>query len=167
MKTTYNGKFLQVIEKPYNNINYEIVNMKPAVAAILVNQDFTKTLLVKQFRPVVDDFTYEIPAGMIDVDGENKIDTLIRELSEEVELSVNQDNLVHLTKYYPIVGSVTHQIDLYYAIVDEIGDKEIENDDVVERIWVNLDDFENLVNQGEIIDGKTLLAYCMMKDKIR
>lgn len=165
-RVAYKGKFLQVKEEPYNGINYEIVEMGNAVAAFIVNKELTKVLLAKQYRPVCNDFTYEIPAGMLDVEGENERDCVAREIIEEVDLEVNPENLVYLTKYIPIVGSVRHEITLYYCSIDETDNARIENDDVVERVWVNLSDFDDLIKEGKLIDGKTLLAYYMVKDKV-
>ena len=42
----------------------------------------TKTLLVKQFRPPVDKYTLELPAGLID-EGETAGEAALRELKEE------------------------------------------------------------------------------------
>lgn len=162
----YNGKFLKVKEVPYNNTNYEIVEMNNAVAVLIVNKELTKILLAKQYRPVYGDFTYEIPAGMLDVEGESNIDCIVRETLEEVNLCINPDDLIHLVDYMPIIGSVSHKLSLYWIDVDETKNSKIKNDDVVERLWVTLVDFEDLVNQNKIIDGKTLLAYYMMRDKL-
>lgn len=163
----YNGKFLKVKEVPYEDTNYEIVEMNNAVAVLIVNKELTKILLAKQYRPVYGDFTYEIPAGMLDIEGENNIDCTARETLEEVNLSINPDDLVHLIDYMPIIGSVNHKLSLYWINVKETKNSKIKNDDVVERLWVDLANFENMINQGEIVDGKTLLAYYIMKDKLK
>lgn len=158
----YDGKFLKVRLKPHNDTNYEIVEMNDAVAVIATNQH-DQVLLVKQFRPVCGKYTYEIPAGMLDVNGESPSETACRELLEETNLIVHPDNLSYLVSYFPIVGSVNHKITIYKTSINNDEFKNIENDDVIERVWMSKEDLDNLIAQGYIIDGKTLLAYNMIK----
>lgn len=163
MSIKYNGKFLQVHVKPYDNSNYEIVEMNNAVAVIPINQ-YGQILLVKQYRPVCKKYTYEIPAGMLDVDGELIKETMCRELVEEANLEISPDSLVHLIEYFPIIGSVNHKITIYKTEINNCDNKSIENDDVIERLWVSQEDLNKMIEVGEIIDGKTLLAYSMIKN---
>lgn len=163
----YNGKFLKIKQMPYKNTNYEIVEMNNAVAAFIMDKSLTKVLLAKQYRPAYGDFTYEIPAGMLDVSGENEKDCMAREIIEEVNLTVNPENLEFLVNYMPMIGSATHRITIYSAIYEgECENIEIENDDVVERIWVDHLDLADMVKKGIIIDGKTLLAFYIMINKM-
>ena len=83
----YISKWLTIIEKEVRFPNssteetYYSVKVSDYVAAITVTKD-EQILLVKQFRPVVEGYTYELPSGMIDP-GENSEQAVMRELYEE------------------------------------------------------------------------------------
>lgn len=166
MKITYNGKFLKVKETSYKNVNYEILQLNNAVAVFIRDKSLSKILLVKQYRPAYGDFTYEIPAGMLDIVGENERECVAREIQEEVNLQVHPDTLEFLVNYWPMVGSATHNITIYSAIYEgECENMTIKNDDVVERVWVDHIEFKRMMEKGIIIDGKTLLAHYIMMSK--
>jgi 8-oxo-dGDP phosphatase len=60
----------------------EIAEHKPAVAIVAVDDDDT-VLLVRQYRVAVGRYELELPAGIMDVDGEDARATAERELAEE------------------------------------------------------------------------------------
>jgi ADP-ribose pyrophosphatase len=162
----YNGKFLKVEEVPYNGKIYEIVEMKAAVCVLVLNNKKDKLLLVKQYRPVVKGFTLEIPAGMMDVEGEDPVSCILRELKEEANLNIDRNSVKLLASYCPIIGSVRHFTQMFVAVYDgKTENIAIKDDDVIERVWVSFNAFEKLVGFGEIIDAKTLLAYSLYRSK--
>ena len=56
--------------------------VQPCASAVLPFIDNTNIVLVKQFRYVINQITYEIPAGKIDF-GETPLECAVRELKEE------------------------------------------------------------------------------------
>src|SRR5258706_15849254 len=58
-----------------------------AVAAVPVEPgpDGPVVIFVRQWRPVMRDFLLEIPAGKLDVPGEDPDDAMARELAEEIQ----------------------------------------------------------------------------------
>ena len=61
---------------------YEVVH-HPGAAAVLPITPDDHVLLVKQFRPAVRQALIEIPAGLLDVEGEDALTCASRELFEE------------------------------------------------------------------------------------
>src|SRR5688572_5872550 len=57
--------------------------------------------IVKQYRPAVEAFTFELPAGLVDP-GEDPKQTCLRELKEETGLSA--ESVVLLGSYYSDTG---------------------------------------------------------------
>lgn len=88
-KVCWQGSFLRTIILTYTDHSgnlrdweaVERVNCNGVVAIIPVTAD-EEVLLVRQFRPVVNNFVIEFPAGLNDK-GENAVDAAKRELIEE------------------------------------------------------------------------------------
>ncbi|GAA1229800.1 NUDIX domain-containing protein [Prauserella halophila] len=74
----------------------EVVEHLGAVAVCAVGDDGAVTL-IHQYRHPVHDRLWELPAGLLDVDGEEPVDTAARELAEEAGLSAARwDTLVEV-----------------------------------------------------------------------
>lgn len=58
----------------------------PGAAAIVVLDDDERVLLIQQYRHPLRSRDWEIPAGLLDTDGESVLDTAKRELAEEADL---------------------------------------------------------------------------------
>jgi ADP-ribose pyrophosphatase len=83
---------MKLYKRAIGNKEYEILKNHDAVSAIVLNE-FNEILLVKQFRPSVMKETLEIPAGLLDVEGESEEECIVRELEEETALKVDKNNL--------------------------------------------------------------------------
>ena len=81
--TRFTGRYLRVDEESWPGLpDYEVVHQLGA-AAILPITPSGDALLVRQFRPPVADDLLEIPAGLLDVEGEDAMTCAVRELREE------------------------------------------------------------------------------------
>ena len=139
----------------------------PSAVGGLVVDSKGRVALVSQYRPTIGQYTKEIPAGILDKNL-SKIDTLLEELEEECE--IKRTDIVHIyhkpfKEYYMITGSSDAKITLYAILVNDQGldHKEILDDNDVESIeWVTFDQFTKYVDDGLIVDAKTLFAYDYM-----
>ena len=64
---------------------------KDKVDAVLLNvrhQDENKLVIIKQYRVPLNDYIYELPAGLID-EGEDLFEAAARELKEEYNVDIN------------------------------------------------------------------------------
>lgn len=73
----------------------DIVRHPGAVGVVPWHEDDTITL-VRQFRPALGEYLLELPAGKLDIAGEDPQEAAKRELSEEVGLS--SENLIYLCR---------------------------------------------------------------------
>ena len=121
--------------------------------------------LVKQYRPTVGVFTYELVAGTCDK-GLSTMTTLLEELEEECEIPEHEVNSIHLMKqYFVMVGISDTLMSIYEVHVSSQENKKVEDADVEEVVWVTFEEFTSMVDKGQIEDSKTLLGYYMEKSK--
>jgi ADP-ribose pyrophosphatase len=64
----------------------EVVEHLGAVAVVALDEE-DRVVLIHQYRHPVGRRLWELPAGLLDVSGENAVDTAARELEEEVDLA--------------------------------------------------------------------------------
>src|SRR5918992_2359064 len=160
------GGFLTFLEETFESPAGErfvrwIVEHPGAVAAVPVEDgpDGPQIVLVRQWRPVMRDFLLEIPAGKLDIPGEDPYDAMVRELAEEIQRQAGR--LVKLATFWNSPGFSTELTHVYIALDLSPCDrpeaaKEEEQDMTIER--VPLADAGRLIATGEITDAKTIVG---------
>lgn len=126
-----------------------------AVMVIPITED-NEFVILKQFRPAINDYIYEFPAGLIDA-GED-IDTAAkRELYEETGLSsISMEMIVKPS--YTSVGMTDESIAVVKAIVQgEISNANAEEDEEIEIIKIKREDMTNFIKEKNV-SIKTALA---------
>ena len=140
----------------------EIVEHPGAVA--LVAHDGERLYLVRQPREAVDQRELlELPAGKLDEEGEEPLDTAKRELAEEIGKGAR--NWEHLTSFYTSPGFADEECHVYLAtdLYDEHAEAdETERIEIVEAPLVDLDD----VIAG-CRDSKTLVGLLWFRAYLR
>lgn len=164
-KIVYDG-WLKVFKRNYNDRTYDILKDYDAVAAVVVNE-YDEVLLVKQERPAVMGETLEIPAGVLDKEGEHETNSIARELFEETGLLIKPDEAKFILSYKPMVGFSNSLLKIYLVKVKKNSVKtgKIEDEDVYEALWMSLEDLGNEISKGSILDAKTILAYFYIKSE--
>jgi 8-oxo-dGTP pyrophosphatase MutT (NUDIX family) len=140
----------------------EIVEHPGAVA--MVAHDGERLYLVRQPREAVDQRELlELPAGKLDEEGEEPLDTAKRELAEEIGKGAR--NWEHLTSFYTSPGFADEECHVYLAtdLYDEHAEAdETERIEIVEAPLVDLDD----VIAG-CRDSKTLIGLLWFRAYLR
>ena len=124
-----------------------------AVVIAALHKESEKLVLIKQFRLPLNDYIYELPAGLIDPN-ETPETTLGRELKEEtgLELVKAQDKL------YLSAGMTDESVCLMYCIcTGKVSIDYLEADEDIEPFLVSREDAEKLLQSGEKVDIKTYL----------
>lgn len=139
--------------------SFEVVR-HPGGAAVLPVLADGRILLIRQLRPAVGGRVLECPAGRLEP-GEPPEVCARRELQEEVGLRPGR--LEKLGEMFSSVGFCNERIHLFLARELEPAAQALEPDEFLEIHTFSLAEVLDLLDRGEIPDGKTALAlllYC-------
>jgi ADP-ribose pyrophosphatase len=116
-------------------------------------------LLIRQYRYATGGPLFEIPAGRLDP-GEQPDHCARRELQEEV--GVTAGRLERLTTIWTTPGFTDERIHLFWAADLVAGAHAREPDEFIEVVPKPLSEVLGMVRNGEICDGKTVVAILYM-----
>lgn len=147
----------------------DIVRSPGAVGVVPVQRDAqgrVEIVLVAQYRPVLDRYVVEIPAGMRDVPGEAPEITARRELAEEVGREARSWH--HLIDLHPSPGMTDSTTIVFAAtglalVPTEAHGPEEEH---LEILTMGLDEVIQEISAGRITDAKTVIGVLMLQRAI-
>ena len=121
--------------------------------------DENKLVVIRQFRVPLNDYVYEIPAGLIDA-GEDFKTTVSRELKEETGLTLLQiDYDKTKLKAYISTGMTDESAALVYCTCTGAISKDyLEPDEDIEVILLSKEEAKALISSNEKIDIKAYLS---------
>ena len=119
-----------------------------------------RVLLVKQFRLPAEKDLWEIPAGRLDPD-ENPLAAAKRELAEETGYSAKKWKKV--AAWWPSPGFLSEKMHLFMATGLTAGKAKPMEDERIEVRWFKKKELDKLIRNGEIEDGKTLIAFLLWR----
>ncbi|THJ64864.1 NUDIX hydrolase [Arthrobacter echini] len=156
--TDYEGRIWDVVSETFrldddgDPITRDFIR-HPGAVAILVLDDQDRVLLLRQYRHPVRMDLWEIPAGLLDQEGEEFVDAAARELAEEADITASQWHV--LIDLFLSPGSSSEALRVYLAR----GIGEVPAADRHERTheeaeitlaWVELDAAVSAVLEGRI-----------------
>jgi len=112
-------------------------------------------LLERQFRYPLHQVFIELPAGKIDA-GEEVLMTGQRELLEETGYTAR--HWVKLGLQHPCIGYSNEVIHMYLAQEMQAGQHQRDEDESLEVFELSVRDCIEMIYQGQITDGKTIVA---------
>lgn len=130
-----------------------------AVVIVAFHKRENKLVLVKQFRVPINDYIYELPAGLVD-EGEEAIVSLKRELKEETGLDVIEIiPSMGRDKVYLSPGMTDESVNLVYCICDgEISKDGLEDDEDLEPLLISKEEAKAILQSDSKIDIKCLMV---------
>jgi 8-oxo-dGTP pyrophosphatase MutT (NUDIX family) len=134
----------------------EIVEHPGAVAVAALDAD-DRVMMIHQYRHALRRRLWELPAGLLDVRGEDPLVTAQRELTEETGLAASEwSTLVDLA---PSPGFTEEAVRVYLARgLTEVGRPPVEGDEEADLTtrWVSLPVAVRMVLSGTIVNSTTV-----------
>ena len=139
----------------------EIITHRGGVA-ILVKVD-DKFIIEKQFRYALGKEIYELPAGKLEAD-EEPLEAAKRECLEETGYKPLE--MIHLGDMSPTCGYSTEIIHFYYCPKSIKAERHLDSDEVIDLMYLSLEEIEQMIKEDQIIDSKILAVLTLYKNKM-
>ena len=165
-KVVYDGKVMTVIrddvEVSDGHKSFKEVVLHSGGVVIAAMKDDETILLVKQYRYPLKHVNIELPAGKLEK-GENPDFAAKRELEEETGYCAN--DWTDLGFVYSSPGYSDEKLYLYKAENLEFTHCHPDEGEILEPLEIESDEVFKMINDGRIIDAKTLCA--LMKAQLK
>jgi 8-oxo-dGTP pyrophosphatase MutT (NUDIX family) len=161
--TRYEGKVFDVREETFRHedgeeTTREIVRHQGAVG--IVCHDGERIWLVRQPREAVGAADLlELPAGKLDVEGEEPLATAKRELAEEIGKAA--EHWEHLHSFYSSPGFTDEEVHVYLATGLSDASAETEDNERIDVETRPLAELDALID--EVRDSKTLVGLLALR----
>ena len=134
---------------------WDYVEHRKGAAAVLAATSDGKLVLVRQYRPSLGRYTWELPAGSRDSTSEDFEETARRELVEET--GYVSDEFTHLMSLRTTVAFCNEQVEIYmasdcYKAVEQNLD---EAEDIEVAEW-DVEVLLEMIYSGKLQDAKTV-----------
>jgi len=148
-EVAFDGKIWDVRRETFELGDHEITRefiAHTGAVAVLALDDEGRVCLIRQYRHPVRSREWELPAGLLDIEGESPLIAAQRELAEEVDL-VAADWAV-LADFQVSPGGSNEALRIYLArglsAADEVFAR-TEEEAELEKTWVDLDEVVDAV----------------------
>ena len=134
--------------------DYFVVELGPRAGIVAVQDG--RVLLTKQFRFLIDRFSWELPGGAVEAN-ESPEQAAIRDCLEETGYRCG--DLQRLTEYFPGLDNFNNRTSVFLSrTIRKEKDFTPDDSEVVDIHWFGLDEAYELVRRGEILDGLTVVG---------
>lgn len=163
-EVVYEGLLFQVrkeeVREPNGHIGQkDIIRHSGSVVILAIDSSKKKKdpliIMERQYRHAAGQYLWELPAGKIDA-GEERLAAAKRELAEETGYAAMK--WTELVRYYASPGFLSEWMQIFLAEELTSGEARPEDDETLEIYPVPLSVVEAMIEAGQILDGKTLIA---------
>lgn len=156
-----------ILETPRQSTHRVIADFSDFSKEYIVNEYGTRAgivavrrgqvLLVRQYRLLIDQVSWEIPGGAVD-QGETPEEAAVRECLEET--GVRCLNPKSLVSYHMALDTLYNPTYLFYTheITEEVEAQSVHTQEVIGCEWLPLEQCIKMVFMGQIVDSFSVIA---------
>lgn len=148
------GSVITLVEREVEEKTYRVVEHPGASCAVPVTPE-GKIVLIRQFRPAIGEWIWEIPAGTLEP-GETPDECIAREVVEEIGWEA--ESLESLGSILTSPGFSNQRIHLYVARLSRYVGTRHEDTERINVHELDWDDVSQMMGRQEIRDAKSLVA---------
>ena len=157
-KKVFDGKLLKVFQSDItmpngHKVKYEHIDHPGAALVIPVVNG--KIVLIRQYRPILGKYIWELPAGTLEK-GESPMACAKREVEEETGYIAS--SIKQIGKIYTTPGFCDEIIYIFKAICREKGSHNRDKDELISSRLFTKQEVNRLFKNGRINDSKTISA---------
>lgn len=160
--TVYHGAIWDVVRETFDFngqvLSRDFVDHTGAVAVVALTDD-NQVMLIRQYRHAIRSINWEIPAGLLDIEGEDPLECGKRELAEEADLEADDWSFLITLNTTP--GGSNEFIHIYLARnlrpLDHTYVREAEEAELEKR-FVPLDEAITAILEGRITNQIAVTA---------
>lgn len=163
LKNIYNGRLINLYQKKHkfpngNTVDLEIIK-HPGAVLIIPFLDEQRVVLIRQYRPVINSYIWELPAGTLNKN-EIHINCAKRELHEEI--GYDAKIIKKIGFIYPAPGYTTEKIFIFKASkLSKALYHQHEDDEIIAPKVFTKIQIKNLIKNKKIVDAKTISALAL------
>ena len=137
----------------------EIVEHSGGVVILGITSE-GKIPVVRQYRKAAGKVMLELPAGKLER-GEDPAEAALRELKEETGYSAGV--IKHVASFYPTVGYSDEILHVFFADELTAGETDFDENESIDILEYLPGTLYELIDSGDIDDGKTLIALLLKR----
>ena len=162
----FKGKLIKVVTQTRRLPNGRWAHLEivqhPGAVLIVPFLEPDRLIMIHQFRPVLNTYLYELPAGTLNP-GERPLTCAARELIEETGYFAKK--LTGIGKIFPVPGYSTEMITVFKAeklkVVDHSSGLPKDPDEVIKVCPMTRTQIKGLFRRGRMNDAKTICALAL------
>jgi 8-oxo-dGTP pyrophosphatase MutT (NUDIX family) len=169
-ETVFDGRVWDIVRETVtfggSEMTREYMAHTGAVVVAAIDDD-GRLLLINQYRQPIGTRDWELPAGLLDMPGENRLAAAQRELAEEADLVATSWR--ELVAYHPSAGGSDELITVFEArglsAAPSVHERTDEEAQIVVR-WVPLDEVLAGIAAGRLHNGPLITAALMVHARL-
>ena len=152
--------FTDMVSEPGGKVSRrDVIRHNGSVVILAVDDSRSKSdpsiIMERQYRHAANQYLWELPAGKMDA-GEKPLAGAKRELIEETGYRAKKWS--KLVRYFASPGFLGEWMQVFLAEGLSAGIAEPEEDEFIETRLVPVSEILRMIDEGKILDGKTLIS---------